>query len=142
MGLDAVADFHAALPVLNGQQQQNARVALVLASDAPARGEVDGKILDGLTLQGLDGHHGQLRARLVVEFRGKRFELLSCRYAKHARVIVHVAGGLPLRCLGQRGGCANGCEGGQEHAGKCPHSGLRRFWRAREVSVTGKHLVL
>src|SRR5262249_13954399 len=107
---EAVADLHAVLAVLGGQQDQHAAVAL-LGTNPPARRQPDRKLLDRQALERADSHDRNLRAGHFVHFLGEGAEPRLALRIEHPGKVIHVALRLELfdvfPARGMRAGAKN-----------------------------------
>jgi hypothetical protein len=85
----SVANFNPALPVLRGQDDQDAAVIL-FGADAPLFFELIGKICDRHILEGLDGNDCNLRMCLVINLGAELVKGSRGLWRKHTGKIAYV----------------------------------------------------
>src|SRR5579872_5878259 len=88
-GLQPVADLHSILVVIRREQDQDSAI-LLLRSDPPLRGQINGKLLDGLAFQRRNGHDGDLRSRFAIDLGAKCRQLCFRSRTEHAREVIYI----------------------------------------------------
>ena len=90
-----VSHFNAGAMIPNGIQDQHAMIG-GFAADAPLLEQIDRIALDVGTVQGIDGHNGDLGVRLFIDLTADVADLRGCTLVEDMCEVVDVAGGLEL----------------------------------------------
>ena len=96
IGFHAAARLDIALPVLDGEQEQNALIAF-LVSDAPEARYIEREVAYRRVTDCINGDKRELYAELLLYFRAKRLERLFVLRIYYVAQVADIAGGLGQR---------------------------------------------
>jgi len=91
----AISNFNAVSPILNGQQDHHPPVCALVAN-APFGEQIVGEHLNRLAIERMDRHYGNLRARLRVHLLAQAGNPRDRLSAQDVSEIIHIALGLEI----------------------------------------------